>query len=69
MSSARAGRARLQAEGGPGRVEAGRQVVGHHLQHVICHLGRVVAVVGQRLQVGDHHELAVMGLGPDPLAQ
>ncbi len=63
------GQGALQAEGGPGRVEAGRQVVSHHLQHVVGHLGRVVAVVGQCLQVGDHHELAVMGLGLDPLAQ
>ena len=63
------GQGTLQAEGGLGRVQACGQVVGHHLQHVICHLGRVVAVVGQRLQIGDHHELTVMVLGLDALAQ
>ncbi len=63
------GQGALQAEGGFGRIEAGGQVVGHHFQHVIGHLGRVVAVVGQRLQIGDHHELAVMVLGGHALAQ
>ena len=63
------GQGALQAEGGLGRVEADRQIVGHHLQYVVGHLGRVVAVVGQRLQIGDHHELTVVVLGFDALAQ
>ncbi len=63
------GQGTLQAESGPGGVETGGQIVGHHLQHVIGHLGRIVTIVGQRLQIGDHHELAVMVLGLDALAQ
>ncbi len=63
------GQGTLQAEGGPGGIQADGQVVGHHLQYVVGHLGRVVAVVGERLQIGDHHELAVMVLGLDALAQ
>ena len=63
------GQGALETESGLGRVEARGQVVGHHLQHVIGHLGRVVAVVGQRLQIGDHDELAVMVLGGHALAQ
>lgn len=49
------GQRRLQAQRRSLGIDADRQVIRHHLQNVVCHLLRAAAVIGQPLQIGDHH--------------
>ena len=47
-------RARLNENRGFRRVDAHRQIVKSHLNHVLTHLFRIVGIVGERLSVGNH---------------
>lgn len=63
------GQGGLQADRGQVRVDARGEVVGQHFGDVVADFLRVAAVVGQPLEVGNQHKLAVSLLERHALAQ
>ncbi|MNR44495.1 hypothetical protein D3C85_1632460 [compost metagenome] len=59
----------MQANRGFLRINADRQVVGDQIQHVGADFLRIVAVIGQPLQVRDQHRLLMLLLQLNALAQ
>lgn len=52
-----------------GRINANRQIVQRHFDHVAMHLAGVVHIVGQRLGIGQHDELTIRALVRHAIAQ